>query len=316
MPIRPVSAAETATGVTGTADPDTAAGGGATETSTSGASMTAASMTAASDGEDTSTGGPITTDPITSGPMTGEPQTSTGGEETTGGRDKASILADTVEALLGAVYLDRGLDEADALIHRLFDGMIDAASRLGAGLDWKTSLQEIASKHGLGSPEYSVVEEGPEFRPVEVEQVDARRGRVREVVELDHAAAAARARDLVRDLLAKCKLLIHIRIQVARDVVLLGDARDDALVAVCQRGDAAFQQLMRQRADALVHGVSPVITGDHLSMGIRLSTSSKAMEMLKMRSALEFCRKRRMPTPKAAQTCVGGAPATSMMRLR
>src|SRR5690606_24613023 len=43
------------------------------------------------------------------------------GEEATGGRDKSSILADTLEALIGAVYLDRGLDEASALVHRLFD---------------------------------------------------------------------------------------------------------------------------------------------------------------------------------------------------
>jgi len=84
------------------------------------------------------------------------------GEETTGGRDKASILADTVEALLGAVYLDRGLGEADALIHRLFDGPIDAASRLGAGLDWKTSLQELTAAAGLGVPEYVVAESGPD----------------------------------------------------------------------------------------------------------------------------------------------------------
>ncbi|MGV2386199.1 MAG UNVERIFIED_CONTAM: ribonuclease III, partial [Thermobifida fusca] len=63
------------------------------------------------------------------------------GEEATGGRDKSSILADTLEALIGAVYLDRGLDEASALVHRLFDPLIARASGLGAGLDWKTSLQ-------------------------------------------------------------------------------------------------------------------------------------------------------------------------------
>ena len=50
------------------------------------------------------------------------------GEEGTGGRDKSSILADTLEALIGAVYLDRGLDEAAALVHRLFDA---AASPVG-----------------------------------------------------------------------------------------------------------------------------------------------------------------------------------------
>jgi len=46
------------------------------------------------------------------------------GEETTGGRDKSSIVADTVEAVIGAVYLDQGLDVATSLIHRLFDPLI------------------------------------------------------------------------------------------------------------------------------------------------------------------------------------------------
>lgn len=84
------------------------------------------------------------------------------GEETTGGRDKSSILADTVEALIGAVYLDGGFDNAADLVHRLVDGLIDESATLGAGLDWKTSLQELTSEFGLGVPEYRVSEEGPD----------------------------------------------------------------------------------------------------------------------------------------------------------
>jgi ribonuclease-3 len=84
------------------------------------------------------------------------------GEETTGGRDKDSILADTVEAVIGAVYQSGGITSATELVHHLVDPLLAQSATLGAGLDWKTSLQEIASKHGLGSPEYSVVEEGPE----------------------------------------------------------------------------------------------------------------------------------------------------------
>ncbi|HVE26906.1 MAG TPA: ribonuclease III [Sporichthya sp.] len=84
------------------------------------------------------------------------------GEEGTGGRDKSSILADTLEALIGAVYLDRGLDEASALVHRLFDPLIETSSHLGAGLDWKTSLQELTATIGLGVPEYVVTESGPD----------------------------------------------------------------------------------------------------------------------------------------------------------
>ncbi|MGA8115252.1 MAG: ribonuclease III [Actinocatenispora sp.] len=84
------------------------------------------------------------------------------GEETTGGRDKSSILADTTEALLGAVYLDHGLDTAAEVIHRLFDPLMLDASRRGAGLDWKTSLQELTANQGLGVPEYQVSEDGPD----------------------------------------------------------------------------------------------------------------------------------------------------------
>lgn len=84
------------------------------------------------------------------------------GEEGTGGRDKASILADTLEAVIGAVYLDLGLGEASALIHRLFDPVIAKSARLGAGLDWKTSLQELTASEELGVPEYLVDESGPD----------------------------------------------------------------------------------------------------------------------------------------------------------
>jgi ribonuclease-3 len=86
------------------------------------------------------------------------------GEEGTGGRDKSSILADTLEAVIGAVYLDQGLASADALVHRLFDPVIARSARLGAGLDWKTSLQELTAAEGLGVPEYHVEESGPDHQ--------------------------------------------------------------------------------------------------------------------------------------------------------
>ena len=86
------------------------------------------------------------------------------GEDMTGGRDKPSILADTLEAVIGAVYLNCGLTEASALVHRLFDPVIARAARLGAGLDWKTSLQELTAARSLGVPEYLVDEEGPDHQ--------------------------------------------------------------------------------------------------------------------------------------------------------
>jgi ribonuclease-3 len=86
------------------------------------------------------------------------------GEDGTGGRDKSSILADTLEAVIGAVYIERGLDEASELVHRLFDPVIAKSARLGAGLDWKTSLQELTASGVLGVPEYHVEESGPDHQ--------------------------------------------------------------------------------------------------------------------------------------------------------
>ena len=84
------------------------------------------------------------------------------GEESTGGRDKASILADTMEAVIGTVYLSCGLPAASTLVHHLLDPLMAQTANLGAGLDWKTSLQELAAADSLGVPEYRVQEEGPD----------------------------------------------------------------------------------------------------------------------------------------------------------
>jgi len=84
------------------------------------------------------------------------------GEESTGGRDKSSILADALEALIGAVYVAAGIQGADAFVHRLFDDLIDDAARRGAGLDWKTSLQELTAAQILGVPYYEIDESGPD----------------------------------------------------------------------------------------------------------------------------------------------------------
>ena len=86
------------------------------------------------------------------------------GEESTGGRDKASILADTTEAVIAAVYLSGGMPAASALVHHLLDPMMKTSASLGAGLDWKTSLQELTASGSLGVPEYHVTEEGPDHK--------------------------------------------------------------------------------------------------------------------------------------------------------
>jgi ribonuclease III len=84
------------------------------------------------------------------------------GEDSTGGREKASILSDTVEAVIGAVFVSQGFDVASQVVHRLFDPVIAAASDMGAGLDWKTSLQELTANAGLGVPEYILADDGPD----------------------------------------------------------------------------------------------------------------------------------------------------------
>lgn len=86
------------------------------------------------------------------------------GEEMTGGRDKASILADGLESVIGATYLAHGIDAARALVHRLFDSLLAEAPLRGAGLDWKTSLQELTASAGLGVPDYRVEDTGPDHR--------------------------------------------------------------------------------------------------------------------------------------------------------
>ena len=93
------------------------------------------------------------------------------GEQATGGRNKASILSDTVEAVLGAIHLSGGFETSAEVVHRLFDPLIEAASALGAGLDWKTSLQELSAEHGLGVPEYVLADEGPDHMKTFTAQV-------------------------------------------------------------------------------------------------------------------------------------------------
>ncbi len=86
------------------------------------------------------------------------------GEISSGGRDKESILADGLEAVIGAVYLDQGFATAYDLVQRLFaEKLADLAER-GAALDYKTSLQELAAARFGGLPRYEVVDRGPDHR--------------------------------------------------------------------------------------------------------------------------------------------------------
>ena len=119
------------------------------------------------------------------------------GEENSGGADKASILADGVESLLGAIYLEHGIAIARECILRLFAGLLDTAPTLGAGLDWKSSLQELTAARGMGAPSYLVSSTGPDHdkeftATVIVTDAEYGRGvgRTKKEAELKAAAAA------------------------------------------------------------------------------------------------------------------------------
>jgi ribonuclease-3 len=122
------------------------------------------------------------------------------GETTTGGQEKDSILADALEALIGAVHLGLGLDDASKIVHRLFDPLLAESATRGAGLDWKTSLQELGSAAGLGAPVYEVEDAGPDhaktFTAVVLLAGEVRgrgTGRTKKAAEQEAAEAAWRA---------------------------------------------------------------------------------------------------------------------------
>ena len=96
------------------------------------------------------------------------------GEESSGGRSKASILADSLEALFGALYVDKGFEGARNIILPLISPLISSALEKGAGLDGKTALQELVAERNLGVPEYVVTDSGPDHDKNFVAQVRVR----------------------------------------------------------------------------------------------------------------------------------------------
>lgn len=88
------------------------------------------------------------------------------GEMEQGGSDKDSILCDIVEALIGATFVEHGIDEARVVVHRLIDDTLAEVLTEGPALDWKTSLTVKAHDMGLPDPEYRMAVSGPDFAPV------------------------------------------------------------------------------------------------------------------------------------------------------
>lgn len=117
------------------------------------------------------------------------------GEDSSGGRDKDSILADTLEAVIGAVYLDQGLEVAERLVRSWFaEPIADLASRPEA-VDAKTALQELLAGAGRPLPEYEISEAGPDHAKrfaavVRIEQFALGRGEGRTKKEAEQGAAA------------------------------------------------------------------------------------------------------------------------------
>jgi ribonuclease III len=124
------------------------------------------------------------------------------GEAMAAGQDKASILSDALEAVIGAVYIDGGIDPARALVARLVGpGLHHAVSRLDS-LDQKTALQELVARLDMKAPQYVIQSTGPDhqkhFRAdvvVDGAILGSGEGRSKKVAE---AEAARQAGDALR----------------------------------------------------------------------------------------------------------------------
>ena len=118
------------------------------------------------------------------------------GEAGSGGREKPSILADALEAVLGAVYLVGGWDAAQRVIMELLGDRIMTASEGPGGQDYKTRLQELVARHFPELPRYTIRDEGPDhakqfFAEVRVDGILRGTGEGRSKKQAEAAAARA-----------------------------------------------------------------------------------------------------------------------------
>jgi len=125
------------------------------------------------------------------------------GEDLSGGRQKPSILADALEAVIGAVYLDGGYGAARELILGLLGDRVSEAATGPGGRDFKTRLQELATRRFDQLPRYEVVDEGPDhakrfFAVVHVGGRVRGRGEGRSKKQAEQVAARAAWEELAR----------------------------------------------------------------------------------------------------------------------
>lgn len=88
------------------------------------------------------------------------------GEVATGGRAKTSILADTMEAVIGAIHMSCGSELSGIFVHAVFDPLIATSEEEGSYTDFKTALQELCALHGWSSPSYEITGTGPDHQRV------------------------------------------------------------------------------------------------------------------------------------------------------
>jgi ribonuclease-3 len=127
------------------------------------------------------------------------------GEAASGGREKPSILADALEAVLGAVYLKGGWGDAQRLVMNLLGDRIMSASEGPGGQDYKTRLQELVARHYMELPRYTISDEGPDhakrfFAEVRVDGTVRGAGEGRSKKQAEAAAARSAWESLRADL--------------------------------------------------------------------------------------------------------------------
>ena len=118
------------------------------------------------------------------------------GEAASGGHTKPSIVADAMEAVIGAVYLDAGWERANDFVIRLLDDHIESAAEIPGRGDYKTRLQERVAQTSGSSPHYELTESGPDHAKrfeatVSVDGIDLGAGEGSSKKEAEQAAAAA-----------------------------------------------------------------------------------------------------------------------------
>jgi ribonuclease-3 len=124
------------------------------------------------------------------------------GEEMSGGREKKALLANAVEALIAALYLDGGIEPARRFILEQVIGAAEPSSEAALATDYKSALQELAQSMKLPQPRYAIVEErGPEHAKTFLVEVRVGRDWVSRAEGLSKKSAGQKAaQDILRRL--------------------------------------------------------------------------------------------------------------------